>query len=102
MVSKIKTKKATPLKARFQCNYRLLIYPISIHGLYLIKFDIKRKGFLPSNRNTKGTLDNTPFNLIQFNRLKQRLEISLTKPLIAFALNKFKENRPDHIGRKNL
>ncbi len=98
MVSKIKTKKATPLKARFQCNCCLLIYPISIHALHLIEFDKKRKGFLPCNKNTKGALDNAPFNLIQFDRLKQRFEISLTKPLIAFALNKFKKDRPDHIG----
>ena len=41
-------------------------------------------------------------NLIEFDRLEKRLEVSVAETGMAFALNDFKENRADDILRENL
>ena len=41
-------------------------------------------------------------DLVLLNRIKQRLEITFAKAVIAFALDDFKEDRTDHRLRENL
>ncbi len=41
-------------------------------------------------------------NICALNRFKQRLKITLAKPLITLALNKFKKDRPHHGLGKDL
>ena len=61
----------------------------------------------PSERATKRSTNSSnfqcpPLNLIAFHRLKQRLEISFTKTVIALALNELKEHRAQLGLREDL